>query len=291
MTTDKQAVKVRLGDRHRAILDSLAIELGLSKNAVIEHLLDGANSVKATPVESIPVFYRDQILDARSKAYNQVFAQFDHKQILGSKTYYHHAGLKLICELNAKTKDTPQKLRVWLLFPNDELHINDDGTFLRYKGEQIEWFTKSEIAELEAMAVVKATTKKAKKAIEQPIAALKVDHKEIAIEAVIDAPTPSIEQVVEPTIKKAKVALAKPIPAVKRPKVETPTILTKEALKVKYDLTHDAYLVASSSYNASEGWLAPDGSTWFMVGTKKNRAWTSRPVALAETEAKVLSNA
>lgn len=40
MTTDKQAVKVRLGESHRATLDSLAIKLSLSKNAVIEQALE-----------------------------------------------------------------------------------------------------------------------------------------------------------------------------------------------------------------------------------------------------------
>lgn len=256
MTTDKQAVKVRLGDHHRAILDSLAIQLGLSKNAVIEHLLDSAKSVKATPVESIPVFYRDQTLDARSRAYHQVFAQFEHKQILGSKTYYHHAGLKLVCELEAKTKDTPQKLRVWLSFPDDELHINDDGTFLRYKGKQIEWFTKREIAELEAIAA--------------PTAALKVVNKEIAIEVAIDAPTPTIERPIAAELLTLGLDLVEP------------TILTKDEFRQKFSLDDAAYSLAGMDGKPDAGgWLAPSGERWFVSGGRKNRTWSLQPALVA----------
>ena len=46
---------------------------------------------------------------------------------------------------------------------------------------------------------------------------------------------------------------------------------------------------ASVGRVGASGWTAEDGTTWFASGTAKNRAWVSSPVALVETEVKVLS--
>lgn len=108
---------------------------------------------------------------------------------------------------------------------------------------------------------------KAKAAIEQP-------NDEIAIEVVIDAPSPPVE-------------------ATQLSFIDVPEQLTSTAFRDRFefdssDAGNKAYGLVANAGRGADGWTAENGTKWFVSGTKKKAVWTCSLVALAES--KVLSS-
>lgn len=126
--------------------------------------------------------------------------------------------------------------------------------------------------------------KEAKEALEataEATAALEVSHEEIAIEAPNVPLSPHIEQPVDdmPLVEATQLTL-----------LGMPEHLTSTEFRTKFGLLDDGSYSLAVIAGRKSGYIAEDGSKWGISGSKKNRVWTSCPVALAETEDKVLSN-
>lgn len=311
MATDKKATTLRLSDRHRDILDRLATDSGLSKNAVIELLLEKAHNTQSDVTLAKASFDRTLNLngsdvttpksDITLKGLDAERAILDGRKVDlgdGDVFLYLNGWLWVV----SKTANGSQKIigryRECPSFIADEL-VRAKPCFDKLKSalenwelvkgleyiDRIGWgnscypmsLAEALFYHLPECILEEALTRIERyKASLETTAAVEVVKNEIAIEVVNDAPTPINEVVNEPT-QLSLTAL--------------PQQLTKDEFRQKFSLDDAAYSLAGMSGKPDAGgWLSPGGDRWFISGSRKNRTWsTANPVTSQVVEGKVLS--
>lgn len=178
----RKLVSFRATEGELAEIERLVKASGLSKQEYLlscalgtrshTHILNADSSIKGSHSKkptllSAPKFVRGQEITAQSaKIYSQLIRGSYQETSRGK--YLLSTELNLICQVKAgkKSRAGKNKLEVVAYYPDDEVVFFDDGNFLRSNGEQIEWFTKKELADVELAKV--AAIAEATAAIEPP---------------------------------------------------------------------------------------------------------------------------